>query len=71
MNTKWEYRTLKIPTKIPILADTDFDAGQFDKVLNDMGENGWELISITSLQTQRGGSSRFVMATLKRPKIQA
>jgi hypothetical protein len=68
MTTKWEYRTLKIPTKIPLLADTDFDAEQFDRVLNDMGADGWELVSVTSLQTQRSGSARFVLATLKRPK---
>lgn len=68
MNAQWEYRTLKIPTKIPLLADTDFDSQQFDKVLNDLGAQGWELVSILSLQTQRSGSSRYVMATLKRPK---
>ena len=68
MTTKWEYRTLKIPTKIPFLADVDFDAEQFDRVLNDMGANGWELVSVARMQTQRSGSTRFVLATLKRAK---
>lgn len=68
MTTQWEYRTLKIPTKIPLLADVEFGAVQFDRVLNDMGSEGWELVAMTTLQTQRSGCTRDVLATLKRPK---
>jgi hypothetical protein len=66
MTTRWEYRTLKIPTKVPMLVDVEFNAEQFDRVLNELGSQGWELVSVSSLH--REGATRYVMATLKRLK---
>ena len=68
MPVSWEYRTLKIPTKMAFFSGVDFDSEQFDRVLNDMGETGWELVSVATLQSPNNGTSRWVMATLKRPK---
>ena len=68
MSASWEYRTLKIPTTIRFLSDVDFDAEQFDRVLNDLGAKGWELVSVAALQSQNNGTSRYILATLKRPR---
>lgn len=67
MPTKWEYKTLKIPTEFAFFSGTDFDAAQLTEQLNSQGDFGWELVSIFDIEKQRGGS-KFVIAVMKRPK---
>ncbi|MET3288780.1 DUF4177 domain-containing protein [Brevibacillus fluminis] len=62
---KWEYRTVKYLT-------TGFFGGkldetEFDKILNEMGEEGWELVSCFDTN-QTHGSSREVVSVFKRKK---
>jgi hypothetical protein len=63
MNSKWQYRTLKFKTKG--LLGGRIDETEFTKSLNELGEQGWELV--TSFATSRqGGPTREVVAVLKR-----
>ena len=61
---KWEYKTIKIGT-------TGFSGGildevKFDKYMNDLGQQGWELV--TAFDTNQGyGATRDVVAVFKRP----
>jgi hypothetical protein len=61
----WEYRTLAFETRG--LVGGKMDVAQFDERLNDLGVQGWELVSVFS--TNQGyGMTRAVFATLKRRK---
>jgi hypothetical protein len=64
--TKWEYRTLKIPTEFHFLSGTDFDEQNLDQVLNEYGQSGWELTSMMDIEKVKGGS-KFVLVVMKRP----
>jgi hypothetical protein len=62
----WEYTTMKLA------ATEGFLGGKFDEAglnirLNDLGKQGWELVS--AFTTQRGyGQSRDIVAIFKRMK---
>jgi hypothetical protein len=63
---RWEYKTAKVEAK-GWFAGGKLDALEFDQVLNEMGDQGWELVSVLSV-TQTHGSSREIAAVFKRPK---
>lgn len=62
---KWEYKTIK-------LATTGFSGGKLDEhkldeYMNQLGEQGWELVS--AFDTNKGsGESRDIVAVFKREK---
>ena len=56
--TKWAYK--RITFDIFEIAEPDFEAK-----LNDVGKDGWELIS--SFDRERGGSSKECFFMFKRP----
>lgn len=61
---KWEYKTLKVGTSGFLGGKLDED--KFDKSLNDLGKQGWELV--TAFDTNLGhGATRDVVAVFKRP----
>lgn len=64
--TKWEYQTIKVPFtggwEAPSLTPGDFDA-----LLNRLGGEGWELVSVFTTQ-QENGRSGEAMAVFKRAK---
>ena len=62
---KWEYRTVKLHAKQGW--GGEFDAQAFDRLLNELGDQGWELVSITDTNLG-GGGTRYLVAVLKRPK---
>jgi hypothetical protein len=70
MKTPWEYVTLKIQTDFGFFSGTDFNTGELAQQLNARGAEGWELVSIFDIEKVKGGS-KFVIAVMKRPKIQA
>ena len=63
---KWEYKTIKTDTE-GFLVGGKFDQDSFEQVLNGLGEQGWELVSVFDTNME-GGKSRHVIAILKRPK---
>ena len=62
---KWEYKVIKIDTKGFFLGG-EFDQNSFEQILNELGEQGWELVSAFDTNVE-GGKSRHVVAMLKRP----
>lgn len=61
----WEYKTVKISAKGWLGGKLDEIA--FDKLLNKLGVEGWELVSVLAT-AQAYGSSRDIAAVFKRPK---
>jgi hypothetical protein len=62
---KWEYKTIKLRTTG--FLGGKFDETQFDRTINDLGLQGWELTS--AFDTNEGyGNTRDVVAIFKRPK---
>lgn len=59
----WEYKTIKLETK-GILGGI-LDVNQFDSYLNQLGAEGWELVS-TFDTNQVEGVSREAIAVFKR-----
>lgn len=62
--TRWEYKTIKLGT-------TGFlggilDASAFEQLLNNLGRDGWELVSAFDTN-QSYGQTRDVVAVFKRP----
>ena len=63
---KCEYKTIKSDTT-GFVAGGKFDQNSFEQILNELGEQGWELVSAFDTNME-GGKSRHVVAILKRPK---
>src|SRR5690242_6617935 len=63
--SRWEYKTVKIPAKGWFLGGR-LDEVKLDRLLNDLGAEGWELVSILAT-TQVYGASRDIAAVFKRP----
>lgn len=62
----WEYRTIKFPASGGFLGGR-IDTETFNQRINELGEQGWELVS--TFATNMGyGWSRELMAVLKREK---
>ena len=60
---KWEYRTVKQHAQQGW--GGEFDEQAFDRLLNELGDQSWELVS--ALDTNLGGgSTRYLVAVLKR-----
>lgn len=62
---KWEYKTTKFQTGG--FFGGKLDANEFELMLNNMGEQGWELISCFDT-SQAQGASRDVVTVFKRRK---
>ena len=63
---RWEYRTVKVAAKGWLMGG-NLDEAELDQMLNELGDHGWELVSIVA--TSKGhGQTRDVAAVLKRPK---
>ncbi|HHY83749.1 MAG TPA: DUF4177 domain-containing protein [Clostridiales bacterium] len=61
----WEYKTLQFETKGFTGGILDID--YFNEMLNRYGSDGWELVNCFDTN-QSYGSSRYVIAVLKREK---
>lgn len=64
--TRWEYKVLKLETESSFFTGTEFDESELEFELNHLGAEGWELVSIFSVEKVKGGS-KYVSAALKRP----
>ena len=61
---KWEYRTVMFEASGWFLGGK-LDGEKFNTHLNQLGEEGWELVSVFDTNVQ-GGGSRDIVAVLKR-----
>jgi hypothetical protein len=60
----WEYKTIKLAAKG--FAGGKFDENQLDLYMNQLGSQGWELV--TGFDTNKGyGETRDVVVIFKRP----
>jgi hypothetical protein len=65
MATQWEYLSLKCPAGG--FAGGKVDLHDFDRRLNELGAQGWELV--TAFDTNQSyGATRDVIAVFKRPR---
>jgi hypothetical protein len=50
-NVNWQYRTILFEyVKDGLLGDKYIDDEEVEKILNEQGEQGWELVGVTSVQ---------------------
>ncbi len=63
---RWEYKTVKLNTSGWFLGGI-LDTTAFDQLLNQLGAEGWELVSAFDTN-QVQGASREVVAVFKRPE---
>jgi hypothetical protein len=62
---RWEYRTVMFDVTGWFLGGV-LDGAKFNDRLNQLGEEGWELVSVFDTNLHQGGT-RNVVAVLKRP----
>ena len=62
---KWEYMTVMFASSRWFLGGK-LDGKQFNERLNELGEEGWELVSVFDTNYTEG-ATRDVVAVLKRP----
>ena len=60
---RWEYQVIKFETAG--LLGGIVDSEEMQRTLNSLGENGWELVSTSSVDMQQG-ATRDVIAVLRR-----
>ena len=61
---KWEYKTIKLDTTKYFVASV-FEEGKLDQIMNQMGAEGWELV--TAFDTNVGsGQTKDIVAIFKR-----
>jgi len=63
---KWEYRTVVFEVPGWFIGGK-LDGEKFNDRLNQLGEEGWELVSVFDTKFAQGGGTRDVVAVLKRP----
>lgn len=66
MTTKWQYKTIKLAATG--FLGGKFDEGALDAYMNNLGSQGWELV--TAFDTNKSyGETRDVVAIFKRPLL--
>ena len=61
---KWEYKTIKIESKG--FSGGLFDQDTFERMMNELGQQGWELVNVFDTN-QAYGASRYIIGIFKRP----
>jgi hypothetical protein len=61
---KWEYKTIKIDAKG--MLGGIVDTPQLDSLLNSLGREGWNLVSVFDTNMMAQGATREIVAVLKR-----
>ena len=62
---RWAYKTVKMETKGMLGGVVDTD--KFDTMLNELGAQGWNLVSVFDTNMAAQGATREVVAVFKRP----
>ncbi|KQV49826.1 hypothetical protein ASC95_29705 [Pelomonas sp. Root1217] len=61
---KWEYKTVKVDAKGMLGGVVDVQ--EFDGLLNQLGQQGWNLVSVFDTNMMIHGTSREIVAVFKR-----
>lgn len=61
---KWEYRTVKVDAKGMLGGVVDVQ--ELDQLLNQLGQQGWNLVSVFDTNMMVHGTSREIVAVFKR-----
>jgi hypothetical protein len=61
----FEYKQIEVETNFRMLSGTGLDSTELTKKLNELGQDGWELVSIYTIEKVKGGT-KIVVAALKR-----
>lgn len=61
----WEYKTIKLGTT-GFWSGGNLDTNQLDEMMNDLGRQGWEIVSAFDTN-QVQGATRDVVVIFKRP----
>ena len=64
---RWEYTSLKVEAKGWFIGGK-LDQDEFDNRLNQLGRDGWEVVSVFDTNMM-DGQSREIIAVLKRPLV--
>lgn len=64
---RWEYRAAALWPRLGNGADAMNDAGDVTSLLNALGSDGWELVSVEWLDDADAPEGRTLTAFLKRP----
>ena len=62
---KWEFKTLKHPAKG--LLGGKFVAEELDEKMNELGQQGWELVSVFATNRHQG-TTRDIVAVFRRTR---
>ena len=65
---RWEYKTLTLDTKRSWGNKTLFDASGFSAQLQKLGDEEWELVSVSDINAY-DGESQTILAIFKRPQV--
>lgn len=65
---KWEYKTIKTEAKGFFLGGV-VDTKDFEAQLNQLGSQGWELVSVFDTNMAAHGATREIVAAFKRATI--
>ncbi|MCB1207792.1 MAG: DUF4177 domain-containing protein [Verrucomicrobiales bacterium] len=68
MHTTWEYMTARFDLKNGVFSGPVIDQADVHTRLNQLGAEGWELVSVTPIKQSGGHGTACLFATLKRPK---
>lgn len=64
---RWEYKTLALDTSRSWTNRTLFDEAAFNSQLQALGDDEWELVSVSDINAY-DGESQTVLAIFKRPQ---
>ncbi len=62
---RWEYKTIKMEAKG--LLGGVVDVARFDAMLNELGAQGWNMVSAFDTNMAAQGATRDIVAVFKRP----
>lgn len=69
MDSFWEYHTSSFSIREGMLNQLSIPHDEIKTFLNDAGDKGWELVSITPIEGKGQGGTHALFVTLKRRKV--
>jgi hypothetical protein len=67
MNHLWEYHTALFEVLNGLFSGFQLDEEQMRSRLNALGNEGWELVSVTPIKQSSGHGTAALLASFKRP----
>ena len=67
MNHAWEYHTALFEVQNGLFSGFQLDEEQMKSRLNDLGSEGWEMVSVTPIKQSSNHGTAALLASFKRP----